>query len=237
MENSYCKIGLAMFPEIVSQVCIDAAIGAFRGSPLLDEYITPHVVLTSRTLPDYYSNTSNGWKLNWEAVHERLALPVSVTQPDKGSRFKPGGWPGQTDRLVQIGLIVPFSEHEWYQELTLYLELYASQRGACIRRIDAEQNVQDVVELRRREIAQMGADMVQAGDVILVDGGPVGVYLAEALRNKVDVTVITNSMEVFNTLNPCPGIILISTGGALRYSSQMLVGPTAESALKELRGR
>ena len=31
MENSYCKIGLAMFPEIVSLVCIDAAIGALSG--------------------------------------------------------------------------------------------------------------------------------------------------------------------------------------------------------------
>ena len=63
-------------------------------------------------------------------------------------------WP--TDRLVQIGLIVPFSEHEWYQELTLYLEVYASQRGASLRRIDADQNVQDEVELRRRAIAQHG---------------------------------------------------------------------------------
>ena len=71
--------------------------------------------------------------------------------------------------------------------------------------------------------------------MILVDGGPIAVYLAEELRSKIDITVITNSVEVFNTLNPCPGIILISTGGAIRYSSQMLVGPTAESALKELR--
>ena len=67
-ENSYCKIGLAMFPEIVSLVCIDAAIGAYMGSPLPDEYITPHVVLTSQTLPDYYTEHANGWRLNWEAV-------------------------------------------------------------------------------------------------------------------------------------------------------------------------
>ena len=36
-------------------------------------------------------------------------------------------------------------------------------------------------------------------------------------------------------LNHTPGIILISTGGTVRYSTQMLVGPTAEGALKELR--
>jgi DeoR family fructose operon transcriptional repressor len=227
-----------MFPEIVSLVCIDAAIGAHMGSTLLDEYITPHVVLTSQTLPSYYARTPQGWRLNWEAVSERMTLPVSVSQPAAASqkqRPEKGTRSGQPGGLVQIGLIVPFSEHEWYQELTLYLKEYADQRGACLRIIDAEQNVQEEVELRRRAIARMGASLVEAGDVILVDGGPIGVYLAEALRPKVDITVITNSMDVFNTLNPCPGIILISTGGAVRYSSQMLVGPTAESALKELR--
>jgi len=40
---------------------------------------------------------------------------------------------------------------------------------------------------------------------------------------------------VFDILNRLPGITLISTGGAVRYSSQVLVGPTAEGALKELR--
>jgi DeoR family fructose operon transcriptional repressor len=35
--------------------------------------------------------------------------------------------------------------------------------------------------------------------------------------------------------NRTPGIVLISTGGVVRYSTQALVGPTAENALKELR--
>jgi ribose transport system substrate-binding protein len=100
MENSYCKIGLAMFPEIVSQVCIEAAIGAYRGSPLLDEYITPHVVLTSRTLPDYYSSTPNGWQLNWEAVHERLAASERGATRYRISFIQPT-WFNRVDRPVQ----------------------------------------------------------------------------------------------------------------------------------------
>ena len=70
---------------------------------------------------------------------------------------------------------------------------------------------------------------------MLVDGGPIAQYLAEELKSKKDITVITNSVVVFDTLNRTPGIVLISTGGALRYSTQILVGPTAENALKELR--
>ncbi len=52
---------------------------------------------------------------------------------------------------------------------------------------------------------------------------------------KTDLTVITNSTIVFRVLEQDPQIQLISTGGALRRSSQVLVGPTAESALRELR--
>jgi len=131
--------------------------------------------------------------------------------------------------------VVPFTEHEWYQELTHYLKEYASQCGAGLHIIDMDKYVQEEVELRRRAIARKAASLVEPGDVIMVDGGPIASYLAEELHRKTDITVITNSMEVFDALNPSPGIILISTGGAVRYSSQMLVGPTAEGALKELR--
>ena len=35
-ENNYCKASLAMFPEIVGQTCIDAAILAFQGENILE---------------------------------------------------------------------------------------------------------------------------------------------------------------------------------------------------------
>jgi DeoR family fructose operon transcriptional repressor len=49
------------------------------------------------------------------------------------------------------------------------------------------------------------------------------------------ITVITNSMAVFDALRDQPGIHLIVTGGLLRHESQILIGPTVESALRELR--
>jgi len=77
--------------------------------------------------------------------------------------------------------------------------------------------------------------MVVPGDVILIDGGPLANYLAEALLDKRDITVITNALPVFEILRANSEIIMILTGGAYRYSSQVLVGPTAEGALSELR--
>jgi hypothetical protein len=59
--------------------------------------------------------------------------------------------------------------------------------------------------------------------------------LAEELAKKEDITVITNSVPVFDSLRNIPGITLISTGGIMRHSSETLVGPTTEAALRELR--
>ncbi len=95
--------------------------------------------------------------------------------------------------------------------------------------------MRDEVEIRRRQIANKAATLVDTGDVVLIDRGPISGYLAEELKQKKDITVITNSVMVLNTLNHTIGITLISTGGTFRYSNQVMVGPTAEGALKELR--
>ena len=224
--DSYCKAGLAMFPEIVSLTCIEAAMTAFNAQPLPEHYVTPHVVLSAETLTDYYKRSASGWELRWDAVRQHLKLPIAVER--ERSRSK-------TSLPPKIGLIVPFSEHEWYKNLTAMLQAYAAQYGIGLRIIDAEQNARDEVELRRRRIAARAAALVSAGEVVLVDGGPMAAYLAEELKASHDITIITNSVTVFDVLNRTPGITLISTGGAVRYSSQMLVGPTAESMLKELR--
>lgn len=224
--DSYCKAGLAMFPEIVSMICIEAAIMAFNQQVRPENYITPHVVLTSASLPEYYKRNGNRWDLNWETVRKSLAIPIQI------EREKPHH---VTNLPRQIGLIVPFIEHEWYKNLTTLLKDYAGQYGIGLQVIDADQNVRDEVDLRRRQIANKAAALVEQGDVVLVDGGPIALYLAEELKQKTDITIITNSMVVFDTLNRTPGITLISTGGTVRYSTQMLVGPTAEGALKELR--
>lgn len=226
MADSYCKVGLAMFPEIVGLTCIEAAIAAYNRQPMPGKYVTPHVVLTAETLEQYYKRTPSGWELDWEAIRGRLNLPIQV---------EPGLPLSKTNLPHQIGLIVPFIEHEWYKKLTTLLKTYAGQYGIGLQVIDADQNIRDEVEIRRRKIAAKAASLVETGDVVLIDGGPIALYLAEELKLKKEITVITNSVIVFDTLNRAAGITLISTGGALRFSTQVLVGPTAEGALKELR--
>ena len=226
LEASYVKAGLAMFPEIVGPTCIEAAILAYQHSPLPGQLVTPYAILTPETLLEWYARGESGWKLRWEVAKARLALPI-------GFDLTPSQPLAHLPR--RIGFIVPFMEHEWYQNLTETMQSHAARFHIEFEIVDVDKNLEDEVDLRRREIARCAADLVSPGEVVLIDGGPLSNYLAEALLEKQSITIITNAMPVFDLLRGNPGIILISTGGAYRTSSQMLVGPTAEGALRELR--
>ena len=50
-----------------------------------------------------------------------------------------------------------------------------------------------------------------------------------------ELTIITKATYVFDTLELETDITLISTGSVLRQVTQVLVGPTAEGSLRDLR--
>ena len=224
--GGYCQAGLAMFPEIVGRVLIEAAIAAYNHQPLSAQVITPFAVITHETLPEFYAKGPQGWALRWDAVQSTLTVPLSV---DCGGSTHVGPVPRR------IGFLVRFMEHEWYRGLIVAMHEQADCLGITLEVVDAEQTLREEVELRRREIARRAAQEVEPGDVVLIDGGPISGYLAEELRRHRDITVVTNARRVFDILSDSPSITLISTGGALRRSTQVLVGPTTEATLGQLR--
>lgn len=224
--TQYCKAGLAMFPEIVGPACIEAAIDAYNHKPLPKQLETPHAILTPESLPDYYTLGSGGWQIRWETITRNLSVPLEIHSGASRNGF---GFPRR------IGFVVPFSEHEWYKNLARMMQAYANGLGIEFETVDAAQNLRDDVMLRQRAIARLAAEQVHPGDAVLIDGSEITTYLAEELLKKENITVITNSLPVFEILRAQPAITLISTGGALRRASDTLIGPTAEAALRELR--
>ncbi len=225
-QPSFIRAGMAMFPEIVGPCCIEAAIAAFNHQELPNQLITPHVILTAKTLPEFYKHAAEGWQIRWETVSQRLEIPLQLD---------PKHWQEGTIYPKRIGFIIPFSEHEWYQNLARSMGEHARRYSIEYEIVDVEQNLKDEVEQHRRLIAKVAAEQVDSKEVILLDGGPIANYLAEILVTRDDLTIITNSMQVFDTLKPNPANILILTGGAYRSSSQLLVGPPAEGTLHGLR--
>ncbi len=226
VDGAYCKAGLAMFPEIVAPTCVEAAIAACNHQPLPRNIVTPYVVVTAATLGDFYAKTNGHWEFLWSTVKSRLSIPINV---DVAVR------PPSIKLPRRIGFIVPFSEHEWYKNLIVAMQEYASRLKIGFEVIDAEQNIKEEIDIRRRAIARSAAEQIVPEEVILIDGGPIANYLAENLLERQGITVITNSISIFDILKQNPDLILILTGGAYRHSSGMLVGPTAEGALRELR--
>ncbi len=225
-EGEYCKAGLAMFPEIVGPVCVEAATQAYNQEPLPEQFETPFAVLTTESLPHWYIREKDGWAPRMDIICEQLELPIDILSCESIPRRK---------LPERIGFIVPFMEHEWYQSLTKYMTQYAGKLNIEVEVVDVDKDLANELDLRRREIARQAAMMVKPGEVLILDEGLLAVYLSQELLSQKDITVITNSIKVFNILKNNPEIILILTGGAFRRSTELLVGPNAEGALNELR--
>ncbi|GIV83779.1 MAG: GntR family transcriptional regulator [Candidatus Roseilinea sp.] len=77
--------------------------------------------------------------------------------------------------------------------------------------------------------------LVQDGETVFLGSGSTVLEAARALRTKENLTVITNSLPVINTLAGLPNITLICLGGQLRESELSFIGHITEQALTEVR--
>jgi DeoR family fructose operon transcriptional repressor len=85
----------------------------------------------------------------------------------------------------------------------------------------------------KHSIAKAALQFVAAGDTIYLDGGSTVLEFARLLRERANITVVTNSLRAAHELaGRGPRLILI--GGELRRLSQTMVGPLTRCALQEL---
>ena len=227
MNGEFIVAAVCMFPEIVATVCVEAAIEAYNNHPLPNLLITPYCVVSRETLPDLYLLKNNGWQLKWEQISCKLNLSIAIhpDHPDKNRRLP-----------KRLGFIYTFVEHEWYQTISRTMQKYTQDLGIALEVLDFKQTLKDEIQMRRNEITRRASEEVHDGDTILIDAGSNSRELANQLLDRKNITVITNSMAVLESLkDSSQDITLISTGGAFRRSSQLFIGPTAESTLKEFR--
>lgn len=86
----------------------------------------------------------------------------------------------------------------------------------------------------KRAIAKAALRLIRPNETIYLDGGSTVLELARLLRDRANVTVVTNSLRAAVELSgQGPRVILI--GGELRRLSQTLVGPLTQPLLAHLR--
>jgi DeoR family transcriptional regulator, fructose operon transcriptional repressor len=86
----------------------------------------------------------------------------------------------------------------------------------------------------KRRIGRRAAEFVRDGMNILLDAGTTILEIARNLKQRKDLTVITDSIPVAVELNDCDGITVILTGGMLRAASLAVIGPESWSMLERL---
>ena len=84
----------------------------------------------------------------------------------------------------------------------------------------------------KQKMAELIASRVKDGESMILDASSTAVYIAKALKEKNNLTVITNSIEIVMELLDAPGVTVISTGGVSREGSFALVGPQTDRMLK-----
>ena len=80
----------------------------------------------------------------------------------------------------------------------------------------------------KQKIAEQIAAMVKDGESLMLDASSTAVYIAKALKEKKNLTVITNSIEIIVELMDMPEWKVLSTGGLSREGSFALVGPQTD---------
>lgn len=91
---------------------------------------------------------------------------------------------------------------------------------------------QYIVEKRR--VAAAAAALVEDGDTVALNAGTTTWEVARCLKERRNLTVVTNSISIASELSACEGIRLVMTGGVCRERSQALVGTMAERSMTDL---
>jgi DeoR/GlpR family transcriptional regulator of sugar metabolism len=129
---------------------------------------------------------------------------------------------------------------------TVRRDLDQLERGGAIRRVhggavSVESRLDEPVfadktsraAREKRRIAEAALTFVAPGDTVYLDGGSTVLELARLLRERSNLTVVTNSLYAAHELAG-RGPRLIVIGGELRRLSQTMVGPLTRPVLHEL---
>jgi len=87
----------------------------------------------------------------------------------------------------------------------------------------------------KTRIGSSAANLIADQETVFLGSGTTVLEAARNLRNRRNLTVISNSLPVLNALAGAEGITVISLGGMLRDSELSFIGHITEQALSEVR--
>ncbi|MBO8173433.1 MAG: DeoR/GlpR transcriptional regulator [Bacillaceae bacterium] len=92
-----------------------------------------------------------------------------------------------------------------------------------------------LLQNEKKAICRAAANLVEDGDIIMVGFGSTTVDLVRFLRDRINVTLITNSPPVLMQAMEMFQGRVIFTGGELEREQKLMVGPLAERTIEQLK--
>lgn len=116
--------------------------------------------------------------------------------------------------------------------------LLTRTRGGAVPALhrDILERQSERVEEKAR-IAKAAAELVQDGDVIMVEAGTTTAQVTRYLTGKRDIHIVTNSTLAFGYARANPALQVTVTGGEFRRPTESLVGPLALETIARLNVR
>lgn len=105
--------------------------------------------------------------------------------------------------------------------------------GAMLRQSDDIEQRLALNFPQKKAIAQHAASLIGDGETVLIEGGSAIALLAQELKDRADITIITPSIFIAHELRESP-VKVIVLGGLYQHESQSLVGPLTRLCLEQL---
>jgi DeoR/GlpR family transcriptional regulator of sugar metabolism len=144
-------------------------------------------------------------------------------------------------KVIKLAKIFKVSEVTIRQDLEkLELEgfILREHGGAFLKNV--EDNVksftilnQDNLE-KKKIIGKKAAELIEAGDSIILDSGSTTTEIAKNLIGRSGLTIITNALNIAMMLGAEPGIEVIVTGGEFKPPTLSLTGQKAASFFEDI---
>ncbi len=83
----------------------------------------------------------------------------------------------------------------------------------------------------KEDIGLLASELIEDGDTVILDSSTTALHVAEKIRDRQNVTVITNAVKIVTALSGVPGVKIICTGGTVRSRSLSFIGPEAEATM------
>jgi DeoR/GlpR family transcriptional regulator of sugar metabolism len=90
----------------------------------------------------------------------------------------------------------------------------------------------DLHQAEKERIGQAAASLVQDGESIVLDASTTAWQVARQLKDRNELTVVTNGLFIALELLDAPGVTVVMPGGALRSGSASVVGDVGACLLE-----